>query len=61
MHLKRITLAMLLMFGSISFAGQTGKIAGKVTDSQTSDALVGCNVLVKGTPYGASTDANGEY
>ena len=61
MHLKRITLAMLLMFGSISFAGQTGKIAGKVTDSQTSEALVGCNVLVKGTPYGASTDANGEY
>ena len=61
MYLKRITLALLLMFGSISFAGQTGKIAGKVTDSQNSDALVGCNVLVKGTPYGASTDANGEY
>ncbi|SVB76456.1 uncharacterized protein METZ01_LOCUS229310, partial [marine metagenome] len=61
MHLKRITLALLLMFGAISFAGQTGKIAGKVTDSQNSDALVGCNVLVKGTPYGASTDANGEY
>ena len=61
MHLKRITLALLLMFGAISFAGQTGKISGKVTDNQNSDALVGCNVLVKGTPYGASTDANGEY
>ena len=43
------------------FAGQTGKVAGTITDSQSGEGLAGCNVLVKGTPYGASSDANGEY
>jgi hypothetical protein len=43
------------------FAGQTGKIAGRVTDSQSGEALAGCNVLVQGTSMGAATDANGEY
>ena len=43
------------------FSGQTGKIAGIVTDASSGGALVGCNVLVKGTSQGASTDANGEY
>ena len=43
------------------FAGQTGKIAGTITDSQSGGGLAGCNVLVKGTPFGASSDANGEY
>ena len=61
MHLNRILAALLLLFGTLSFAGQTGKISGKATNSQTGEALVGCNVLVKGTPSGASTDANGEY
>lgn len=42
-------------------AGQTGKIAGLVTDSESGDPLVGCNVLVVGTSFGAATDANGEY
>ena len=61
MHLNRILATLLLLFGTLSFAGQTGKISGKATNSQTGEALVGCNVLVKGTPSGASTDANGEY
>lgn len=42
-------------------AGQTGKIAGRVTDSSTGDPLIGCNVLVAGTNFGAATDENGEY
>ncbi len=61
MRLNRILATLLLLFGTLSFAGQTGKISGKATNSQTGEALVGCNVLVKGTPSGASTDANGEY
>ena len=43
------------------FAGQTGKVSGTITDSQSGEGLAGCNVLVKGTPFGASSDANGEY
>jgi len=42
-------------------AGQTGKIAGRVTDSGSGEPLIGCNVLVFGTSSGAATDANGEY
>ncbi|HIF29092.1 MAG TPA: TonB-dependent receptor [Candidatus Marinimicrobia bacterium] len=42
-------------------AGQTGKIAGRVTDSGSGEPLVGCNVLISGTSSGAATDANGEY
>ncbi len=42
-------------------AGTTGKIAGAVKDSQTRAALMGVNVLVEGTSFGAITDENGEY
>lgn len=45
----------------ILFAGQTGKISGKVTDSQSGEPLIGCNVLIQGTSMGSSTDENGEY
>ena len=51
-----ITLSVVLLT-----AGQTGKIAGRVTDSGSGEPLVGCNVLISGTSSGAATDANGEY
>jgi outer membrane receptor protein involved in Fe transport len=43
------------------FAGTTGKIAGRVIDEQTGEALIGVTVLVKGTSLGASTDFDGYY
>jgi len=54
-------IAILCFFTGMLFSGQTGKIAGIVTDASSGGALIGCNVLVKGTSQGASTDANGEY
>jgi outer membrane receptor for ferrienterochelin and colicin len=51
----------LLLVSVFAFAGTTGKISGRVTDSGSGDALIGCNVIVKGTTQGASTDANGEF
>jgi outer membrane receptor protein involved in Fe transport len=42
-------------------AGTTGKIAGTVKDTNTRTALMGVNVLVEGTSYGAITDENGDY
>jgi len=42
-------------------AGTVGKIQGKVTDLQTGEALIGANVLVVGTSFGAATDVNGEF
>ena len=56
---KFIWLFILLSTGV--FAGVTGKIAGKVTDSKTGKALPGANVVITETSLGAATDENGEY
>jgi len=37
----------LCVLAGMLFAGQTGKISGRVTDSQTGEGLAGCNVLVQ--------------
>ncbi|MBD3278065.1 MAG: TonB-dependent receptor, partial [Candidatus Aegiribacteria sp.] len=51
----------LVLFVALSVtAGTTGKIAGRVTDTEGTP-LVGATVMVEGTSYGAMTDANGEY
>jgi hypothetical protein len=43
------------------FAGTTGKISGSVKSQITGEALIGANVMVDGTPYGAATDLEGKY
>ncbi|MDW7678958.1 MAG: TonB-dependent receptor [bacterium] len=48
-------------FGLNSFAGITGKIAGNVIDAESQEALIGVNVLIEGTMFGAATDINGNY
>lgn len=53
-------LAVLCVF-SLAFAGQTGKISGRVTEAGTGNPLIGTNVIVDGTSFGAATDENGEY
>lgn len=44
-----------------ALSAQSGKLAGKVTDSKTGEALALVNVLVEGTTMGAATNENGEY
>ena len=63
-HLLFFTLIFLISFSFIpfqTFAGVTGKIAGKVTDAQTGEDLIGINVLVEGTTQGAATGVDGTY
>jgi len=58
------SLKLFLVFGflfAFVFAGNTGKIVGRVVDAEAGEPLVGVNVLVEGTTLGAATDANGEY
>ncbi|MEJ2634036.1 MAG: TonB-dependent receptor [Calditrichia bacterium] len=50
-----------LIFSRMLFAGNTGKIAGRVTDKSTGDPLIGVNVVVKGSSLGAATDEEGFY
>jgi hypothetical protein len=51
----------ILLIPGIVLAGTTGKLKGKVTDQQTGEALIGANVLIVGTSFGAATDVNGDY
>ena len=60
MRALKPVLAVLCVF-SLAFAGQTGKIAGRVTEAGTGNPLIGTNVIVDGTSFGAATDENGEY
>jgi len=41
--------------------GTTGKVAGKVYDKDTKEALPGANIVLEGTTLGASTEAKGNY
>jgi len=51
-----------LIFAFTSLQAQnTGKIAGRVTDSATQSPLIGVNVVIKNTLLGAATDENGWY
>lgn len=54
-------LAVLLLASGSLFAGNTGKIVGKVTDKTTGEILFGVNILVVGTTRGATTDLDGKY
>lgn len=52
---------LLLCFG-VATAGESGKIAGKVTDAaNTREVLVGANIVIEGTSMGAVTDLQGDY
>ena len=62
MRANKITLTiMLLLLSTWAFAGNTGKIAGYVKDKQTGEPLIGANVMIKGTHFGAAADINGNY
>ena len=63
-HLLSFYHIIFLLFISLTtqnFAGTTGKIAGKVTDAQTGEDLIGINILVEGTTTGAATGVDGTY
>jgi outer membrane receptor protein involved in Fe transport len=61
--LLRLTtpIIMVLVLSINTFAGNTGKIVGRVTDKATGEALVSANILVVGTQRGAVTDIDGRF
>ncbi len=54
-------LLLLIVFVSSIRAGTTGKIAGKIMDAVTGEPLIGVNILLIGTNYGAAADLDGNY
>ena len=55
-----ILAATMLVMSSL-WAGTTGKIAGRVYNSETGDPLPGANIIVTGTTLGTSSDQDGSY
>lgn len=57
---KILPIIFLLCF--ISAYGQnTGKLTGKIIDAADNEPLIGVNILLKGTYYGAASDVNGNF
>ena len=60
--MKKITILIFIFFGSMaSTIAQKGTIRGFVTDQNTGEPVMFCNISIKGTSYGAQTDLNGMY
>jgi hypothetical protein len=59
---SRIATLLFLLLLTSPLAGQSkGVITGTIKDASTGETLIGVNVLVSGTYYGAATDVNGRY
>ena len=57
----KIVLLIAIVFSSNLFAGETGKISGKIIDKNDGSPLVGASVIIEDMNLGAATDVNGEY
>ncbi len=58
---KRSLLLCIALFAIPGLVLASGKIRGTVVDRETREVLVGANVAVEGTTYGAATNAEGEF
>ena len=43
------------------YSGTTGKLTGIISDKNSAESLIGCNIIIDGTDLGTSSDINGEY
>jgi len=61
--MKRIMIIMcVFIFGFMAFAqSSTGTVEGKITDEKTGEGLIGVNIILEGTYYGAASDTKGNY
>ncbi len=57
----RKILILILLAPFFIYSGTTGKLSGTIKDAQTGEPLVGANVIIEGTNFGAATNVNGEY
>ena len=55
------SLFFLLVFSTSTYAGVTGKIAGKVTDNASGEGLFGATILIEGTNMGNKAGPDGSY
>ena len=60
--IRRLSIAifLLLVFAPFEVSAQ-GTIAGRIVEADTGEPLIGVNVIVVGTQFGAATDIDGNY
>ena len=58
---RRIGVVVLVLAVNICYAGISGKILGRVVDSETNEPLVGVNIVIEGTTLGAASNAQGNF
>ena len=46
---------------TICLSQTTGKLTGKISDIITSEPLIGVNVMLMGTDFGAASDIEGDF
>ncbi|MBK7979364.1 MAG: TonB-dependent receptor [Ignavibacteriae bacterium] len=54
-------LSIIILCSGIVYAQTTGKIAGKVIEKSTGEPLLGANVIIPNTNFGAATNIEGEF
>ncbi|MCF7803318.1 MAG: TonB-dependent receptor [Candidatus Marinimicrobia bacterium] len=66
--MKLLRLVFILFVGTVVFsttyAQSTGRVAGKITDAETGEPIIGANVTISlddGRTIGAATDTKGDY
>ena len=59
--LSQIFIYILIISTQLVFAGTTGRLAGRITDAASGEALPFVNVVIMGTTLGAATDIDGYY
>ncbi len=61
-YLLGIFLIIIFAFSTTLFPqGQSGKISGSVIDAATKEPLIGANVILDGTNFGAATNIDGKF
>ena len=59
--LTKLTMSLLVIIGMSAAVFAQKTVSGKITDATNGEALIGANVLVKGTNDGTITDIDGSY
>lgn len=59
--MKKILILILCLTANYYSQNQNGVITGNVIDATTKSPIIGANVLVVGTDFGAATDVNGKF
>lgn len=59
--MKKFLLIILLLSITSIYSQSTGKLTGKIIDAADNEPLIGVNILLKGTYYGAASDVNGNF